>query len=110
MAIRELEDSETNRQSVVVLDQLGLSFGKVRAVKDISMSVKKNELVALLGHNGAGKTSTFKCLVGEESVSGGTVQVANTDQRRIYGRPWRLHGMIGYCPQYNCIDPYLTVK
>ena len=81
-----------------------------KAVKGISFGVQRGEVFSLLGVNGAGKTSTFKCLVGDESVSGGTVQVANTDQRRIYGRPWRLHGMIGYCPQYNCIDPYLTVK
>ena len=44
-----------------------------KAVKGTSFGVKSGECFSLLGVNGAGKTSTFNCLVGQENVSGGAV-------------------------------------
>ena len=45
------------------------------AVKGTSFGVKRGEVFSLLGVNGAGKTSTFNCLVGNHRVSGGTVMI-----------------------------------
>jgi ATP-binding cassette, subfamily A (ABC1), member 3 len=65
----------------------------------------------LLGVNGAGKSTTFKCLVGLEPISSGKVIMnGDIDLNDTYSSPEVLHGVIGYCPQTDCIDPSLTVR
>ena len=60
------------------------SDGKVNAVRGVSFGVKPGEIFSLLGVNGAGKSSTFNCLVGVERMSGGTVEMVDTDGDSIY--------------------------
>jgi ABC-type multidrug transport system ATPase subunit len=68
------------------------------AVKGVSFGVQKGEVFTLLGINGAGKSSSFKCLVGLEDVSGGEIQLNNTPQAGIVDKPWLAHDIVGYCP------------
>ena len=68
------------------------------AVKGTSFGVKRGEVFSLLGVNGAGKSSTFDCLVGKSRVSGGTVMVDGVNVNEYVGQPEKLHGLIGYCP------------
>ena len=49
---------------------LGLRYGQKTALDDVTFSVPKGRIVGLLGHNGAGKTSLMKALVGQVTVSG----------------------------------------
>jgi len=56
-------------------------------VKGISFGVKQNECFALLGVNGAGKSSTFKCMVGAETISGGKISLNGTDILDVYKKP-----------------------
>jgi ABC-type multidrug transport system ATPase subunit len=76
------------------------------AVKGTSFRVKKGEVFTLLGVNGAGKSTTFKCLVGLEPISSGNV-ILNGDinLNDTFGSPELLHGVVGYCPQTDCIAP-----
>ena len=84
--------------------------GGKKAVRGTSFGVKSGECFSLLGINGAGKTSTFNCLVGEEDVSGGSVHLAGININSMYKKPHLLYDVAGYCPQFNCIDDNLTVK
>ena len=79
------------------------------AVKGTSFGVKRGEVFSLLGVNGAGKSSTFNCLVGAHRVSGGTVLIDGQNVNDFVGNPDKLHGMIGYCPQVNYFDGVMTV-
>ena len=79
------------------------------AVKGVSFGVKRGEIFALLGVNGAGKSSTFKCMTGDETISGGQIQLMDKQIAQVYKRPWLLNGVAGYAPQYDCIDHDLTV-
>ena len=72
--------------------------------------MKTGEVFSLLGVNGAGKTSTFECLVGQSRISGGIVLLDDVSIDEYAGQPQRLHGLVGYCPQRNIFDGYLTVK
>jgi ABC-2 type transport system ATP-binding protein len=60
---------------VIEVDQLNVSYGEFHAVKDLSFWVERGELYALLGTNGAGKTSTLEVIEGHRSASSGTVRV-----------------------------------
>lgn len=80
------------------------------AVKGTSFGVKTGEVFSLLGVNGAGKSSTFNCLVGQQRVSGGVVLIDGDSVDQYVGQPEKLHGIIGYCPQTNIFDGTLTVR
>lgn len=58
---------------------LSVSYGAIRAVRSISFTLRKGELVSLLGANGAGKSSTIKCIAGALKASGGTITLEGKD-------------------------------
>lgn len=66
-----------------VIDVLSLhvAYGAFRAVHDLSFHVEQGEIYALLGTNGAGKTSTLEVLEGHRPASSGTVEVFGTSPR-----------------------------
>ena len=57
--------------AMVVLDHLGKSYGTVRAVDDVSFTVGAGEILGLLGHNGAGKTTIVRMLTGRTRPTDG---------------------------------------
>ena len=71
----------------VVVDQLHVRYGRVTAVDDVSFSVPKSEVYALLGRNGAGKSSTIQCLVGQRRAAAGECLLLGKDA-------WRKRRMI----------------
>ena len=79
------------------------------AVKGTSFGVKRGEVFSLLGVNGAGKSSTFNCMVGAQRVSGGIVKLDGVNVDSYVGRPAALAGILGYCPQSNTFEEGLTV-
>ncbi|MBQ7506986.1 MAG: ABC transporter ATP-binding protein [Lachnospiraceae bacterium] len=58
--------------SLLTVKSLGISFGGLRAVDDLSFSIEKNELYGLIGPNGAGKTTVFNMLTGVYKPTQGT--------------------------------------
>ena len=60
---------------IIKISHLNKSFGEVKAVNDLSFRVKKGELFAFLGVNGAGKSTTISILCGLLKKDSGTVQV-----------------------------------
>jgi branched-chain amino acid transport system ATP-binding protein len=61
------------------LRELRVAYGGIAAVKGVSLSVKRGEIVALIGANGAGKTSVLKALVGLVPLAGGSVRLFGRD-------------------------------
>lgn len=80
-------------------------YGKHLAVNQICVGIEKSECFGLLGVNGAGKTSTFKMLTGDESISWGEAWV---DGISIKTNMNQVHKRIGYCPQFDAIIDDLT--
>ena len=56
------------------LENISASYGKVRALERVSLSVAQGEVVCLLGANGAGKTTTLNCISGVVPLSGGRIR------------------------------------
>lgn len=65
--------------NVIEVKHLNKSFGEKTAVKDLSFVVGKGEVFGLLGHNGAGKSTTIDCMLGLKSFSKGEVRILGLD-------------------------------
>ena len=79
----------------------------VAVVDNVSFGVKSQKCFGLLGLNGAGKTTTFKIIVGDINPSKGDVLINGLSiQKDRYSARQNL----GYCPQFDCLPEYLTVR
>jgi len=85
----------TTQEPVIVIDTLHKSYGKVQAVKGISMRVEQGEIFGFLGPNGAGKTTTIRCMLDVIRPTSGTLRVLGLDAQRD---KMELHQRIGYLP------------
>src|SRR5439155_22656264 len=79
----------------IVIDHLHKSYGKIQAVKGISISVEQGEIFGFLGPNGAGKTTTIRCMLDVIRPTSGTLRVLGLDAQRD---KMELHQSIGYLP------------
>ena len=61
------------REPLLDVAKLEVTYGAIKALKGISLSVGKGECVALIGANGAGKTSTLRAVSGMLKPAGGTI-------------------------------------
>uniref|UniRef100_A0A1Y9GL18 ABC transporter domain-containing protein n=1 Tax=Anopheles arabiensis TaxID=7173 RepID=A0A1Y9GL18_ANOAR len=89
----------------LVLKELSKNYGKFVAVNKLSVGVRHSECFGLLGINGAGKTSTFKMMTGDENITGGDAWVNGINLRTDMNR---VHKHIGYCPQFDALLEDLT--
>jgi branched-chain amino acid transport system ATP-binding protein len=64
---------------VLRIDELTVRYGRVRAVTGLSMHVEEGEFVGLVGHNGAGKTSTLMTIVGTQRPAAGSITFEGTE-------------------------------
>ncbi|WP_418714574.1 ABC transporter ATP-binding protein [Blautia hydrogenotrophica] len=55
------------------IDNINVSYGQIRALQNVSLEVDENEIVALIGNNGAGKSTTQKSIVGLVCVNSGSI-------------------------------------
>ena len=79
---------------------------QITAIKNLNFCVEPGECFGILGLNGAGKTSTFKCITQEYSPTNGTIYVNEVDTFNNFNQ---IKSNVGYCPQYEAIFDYLTV-
>jgi ABC-2 type transport system ATP-binding protein len=91
--------------TVVEVDQLWVRFGQVDAVRGISFSVSPGTATALLGRNGAGKSTTMRVLAGVIPATEGQVRVLGHDLREDTMAVKRL---TGYCPDVGGLVPRAT--
>ena len=78
--------------AIVEVDRLSKSFGRVRALHEVSFSVAEGEVFGFLGPNGAGKTTTIRILLGLLNGSGGTAKICGYDCWTGHAKAARLFG------------------
>jgi ABC-2 type transport system ATP-binding protein len=83
---------------MITVSHLSKSFGTVKAVDDLSFSVKPGEILGFLGPNGAGKTTTMRLLTGFLSADSGSITVNNIS---VENNPVSAQTQIGYLPENN---------
>lgn len=99
--------NEHESTDIIRIEHLNKTFGDVKAVRDLGFCVKKGELFAFLGVNGAGKSTTISILCGQLSKDSGTVQIKGIDNQRAGEQTKRLLGVVF---QDSVLDKPLTVK
>lgn len=82
-------------EPTIVIDNITKSYGKVQAVRGISMTVERGEIFGFLGPNGAGKTTTIRCMLDVLRPTTGKIRVLGLDAQRD---THALHQRIGYLP------------
>ena len=81
---------------MIEVERLEKNYGLARALKGISFSVKKGEVIGFLGPNGAGKSTTMKILTGYLLPTGGRASVAGFD---VVDQSLEVRRRIGYLPE-----------
>lgn len=94
-------------EQIISIDGLSKSFGDVKAVQNLSFQVKKGELFAFLGINGAGKSTTISILCGQLAKDAGSVFVCGEDVEKGMEKICRKLGVVF---QNSVLDKALTVR
>ncbi len=88
---------------------LDCRYGKVSAVRDLTLEVREGELVTLIGANGAGKTTTLKAISGILSPAAGRIAFDGEDITHASARAILAKG-IAHCPEGRHVFPYMSVQ
>jgi len=93
---------------ILEVTNMHAGYGRIPVLSGISFAVSEREVVGVLGHNGMGKTTLLKTLIGQVPLNSGTIRFAGVD---ISAAPSfrRARAGIGYVPQGRAIFPALSV-
>ena len=94
-------------ENIIEISNLDKSFGEVHAVNNLSFRVKKGELFAFLGVNGAGKSTTISIMCGTLAKDNGTVLI---DGKNIETQMPEIASELGVVFQSSVLDKQLSVK
>ncbi len=92
---------------MISLNGISKRYGQIYAVKDLSFTAPKGQIIGLLGQNGAGKTTTLNILTGYAPPTQGSVQVGEFDMLK---NPRQAKRLIGYLPERPPLYDEMTVE
>ena len=90
-----------------VVKEFQVKKEKKRAVDDLTFTAVANEITVLLGHNGAGKSTTMNMLTGMLSADSGDCYVGGINVAKDLNKARKT---VGLCPQHNILIKEMTVK
>ncbi|RKT56703.1 ABC transporter ATP-binding protein [Saccharothrix australiensis] len=91
------------------IKDIHVHYGKIAAIKGVSLEVAEGEIVSLIGANGAGKTTTLKTISGLRPLTSGQVVFDGEDISRLAGHK-RVQLGIGQSPEGRGVFPGMTVQ
>ena len=95
-------------ESLLKLERLEVNYGPVRALKNVSLEVKSGEVVALLGANGAGKSTTLKAISALVKAKSGSITYSNQTISRL--NPTQIVALgIAHSPEGRRVFSGMTV-
>lgn len=97
IASHPVADSQKPTETVISIDKLTVSYENQTALNNITSTICAGEIVAVMGRNGAGKSSLLKAIAGVNRASAGVIKVLGDDPYHLQGKNRRE--AIGYIPQ-----------
>ena len=95
--------------TMLTIEHLVVDYGHVHAIRDVSLHVDKNEIVCLIGSNGAGKTSTLGAISNIVKKESGRILFGNQEITHMH--PAQIVQMgISHVPEGRHVFPRMTVK
>jgi ABC-2 type transport system ATP-binding protein len=92
--------------SVIRVDSLTVKYGRSNAVDSVTLDVPQGSVYALLGRNGAGKSSLVRCLVGQQKPQSGKVSLFGED---VWTSRVKLMERVGIVPEDSDAPPEMTI-
>jgi ABC-2 type transport system ATP-binding protein len=93
--------------ATIALDDVTIRYGATVAADSVTLSVEKGSVYALLGRNGAGKTSLIRCMLGQRKAQAGSIALFGEN-------PWKsradLMARVGVVPEEPDAPPEMTAK
>lgn len=93
---------------ILEIDNLHAGYGRIPVLSGINFKVAEHEVIGVLGHNGMGKTTLLKTLIGQVPLTGGSIRFGGVGVGSMPSFRRARAGM-GYVPQGRAIFPNLTV-
>jgi Cu-processing system ATP-binding protein len=91
---------------MIQIEQLSKTFGKTKALEDVTVSLRANQCIAFVGPNGSGKTTLIKCLLGLVRPDEGAILFNGAS---ILGQ-WAYRQHLGYMPQVGRYPGQMRVR
>ena len=91
---------------MITVDAITRKYGDFVAVDDVSFAISPGEIVGLLGHNGAGKTTIMKMMTGYLEPTSGTITI---DGAEVGQDRQQVQRAIGYLPENCPVYPEMTI-
>ncbi|KAF5269887.1 hypothetical protein FQR65_LT05685 [Abscondita terminalis] len=101
------EKEPTHLESGIQIKNLKKKYGTKEVLHKLSLNMYRDQITVLLGHNGAGKSTTISILTGMITPSSGTAIVGGHDIRNNIDQ---VRNSLGICPQHNILFDELTVE
>ena len=92
----------------LVIDNLEFSYGRLAALRGVSVRAEPGQLIAVLGPNAAGKSTLLRCLIGALKPTAGQVSLDGRPMHRL--SPRMLATRIAYVPQRSIVSAAFTVR
>ncbi|EEX92967.1 ABC transporter for copper ATP-binding protein [Vibrio orientalis CIP 102891 = ATCC 33934] len=93
-------------QAIVKLDNVSKQYKQLLALNQVNLTLNSGEALGLFGHNGAGKTTMMKVILGIIDITSGSARVFNTDP--FSKQAWHSRKSIGYLPENVSFYDQLT--
>ena len=94
-----------NNSTSIEIQDLDKFFGKLKALKNVNLSINEGSIYGLLGPNGAGKTTLIRCLIGATKPTKGSASVLGFNPAK---QKQKVRNLIGYMPQTPALYEDLT--
>src|SRR5690349_16173068 len=98
-----------NEEQLLAVDSLRVCYGESEVIGRLSLNAKKDEIIALMGLNGMGKTSLMKALIGLLPTRAGSIRLCGRDLTGVPPHE-RVEQGLAYVPQGRLVFPTLTVE
>ena len=105
-------DKEPQIQYSIRIENLTKNYGKIKVLDNLSMNLNHNESLGIIGPNGTGKTTLFRCLMGLVRIHSGNISILGqktVKKGKILPQLRDLRPRIGFVPEYLEIYPFLTI-
>jgi len=94
--------------NILNIENISVFYGRICAIRNVSLDAQEGEIVGLIGANGAGKSTVMKAVLGIQRTSTGSIQFMSKDITRMSTENIVASGIV-YVPEGGGVLPFMTI-